>query len=109
MHRPFTSPFRRTAVRRSPFALLLMLTACCTLFANTPGRLRGVPAGGCYCCCSESHAHSGCAKMCELPKYANRWWATTCAKPHLQKPADDSNAGPHLHHPDHAEHAQLQN
>jgi hypothetical protein len=45
--------------------------------------------------------------MCELPKYASRWWAVTCAKPHLDRHHDDSNAGPHLHHPDRAEHARL--
>jgi hypothetical protein len=86
-----------------------MLAAGASLFADTPGRLRNVPSGGCYCCCSESRTRGGCVKMCELPKYASRWWAITCAKPRLQHPAEDSNAGPHLHHPDHAEHAQLQN
>jgi hypothetical protein len=45
--------------------------------------------------------------MCELPKYAKRWWATTCVKPRYKRPAEDSNAGPHLRHPDRAQHAQL--
>jgi hypothetical protein len=105
MLRPSPIVSRRTAFRRTPLAVALALTASVSLFADTPARLRNVSAGSCYCCCSESRTKGGCVKMCELPKYASRWWATTCAKPHMQEPADNSNAGPHLHHPDHAEHA----
>ena len=106
MPRPFRIASRRIVFRRTPLALAIALAASVTLFADTPARLRNVAAGTCYCCCGESHTKGGCVKMCELPKYAARWWATTCAKPHMQKPADNSNAGPRLHHPDHAEHAQ---
>ncbi len=75
------------------------------VLADTSAALRSA-SPGCYCNCAESHAHGGCAKMCELKKYASRWWATSCAKPHQQPPANKSGAGPHLQHPDHAEHAQ---
>jgi hypothetical protein len=107
MHRPTRFAPQLTVVRRTPFALALMIAASVSLFADTPARLRNVSAGSCYCCCTESRTKGGCVKMCELPKYASRWWAITCAKPHMQKPADNSNAGPHLRHPDRAEHASL--
>jgi hypothetical protein len=76
------------------------------VLADTSGSLRN-SSPKCYCNCAESHAHGGCAKMCELKKYASRWWATSCAKPHQQIPTNKSGAGPRLPHPDHAEHAQL--
>ena len=31
----------------------------------------------CYCHCGMSKARGGCVKMCEMPKYASRWWATS--------------------------------
>lgn len=73
--------------------------------ADTSAALRN-PRPVCYCACAESHARGGCAKMCELRKYASRWWATSCAKPRMQSPANNSNTGPRLPHPEHAEHAQ---
>jgi hypothetical protein len=48
-----------------------------------------------------------CVKMCELPKYATRWWAVSCAKPHGHSAANNPGAGPRLHHGDRAEHARL--
>src|SRR3981081_1341531 len=32
----------------------------------------------CYCHCD--HGAKQCTKMCELPQYENRWWATSCHK-----------------------------
>jgi hypothetical protein len=53
-------------------------------------------------------ARRGCIKLCDAKKrVATRWLATSCIKPRFQPPPDKSNAGPHLRHPDHAEHAQL--
>ncbi|SRR5579885_3568392 len=93
---------------RKIVALLAMALACgAGLLADTPSRIRYVDTGECYCRCAEGHTRVGCAKICELPKYAKRWWATTCVKPRYKRPAEDSNAGPHLHHPDRAQHAQL--
>ncbi|PYT69698.1 MAG: hypothetical protein DMG39_17740 [Acidobacteria bacterium] len=87
----------------------IFLLACpLPLLANTPPLLRAVPSGSCYCQCSESKPHGGCVKMCETKKYARRWWATSCAKPHLHTPLRDSHAGPRFPHSRHAEHAQLQ-
>jgi hypothetical protein len=96
-----------SAIRRALLAAALSAAASVSLLADSTSRLRSALTGGCYCCCSESKTRGGCVKMCELPKYVSRWWATTCAKPHIRRPVDNSNAGPHLHHPDRAEHARL--
>ena len=64
--------------------------------ADTSGRLhKPTTAAGCYCNCAQSKTGAGCAKMCELPKYASRWWAVSCAKPRAQAPAENPDAGPH--------------
>lgn len=99
--------FGRARSRRFLSALFLCLSASVTLLADTPSLLRTVPSTGCYCHCAESHARSGCAKMCETKKYATRWWATTCVKPHMHSPIHKYDAGPRLPHPDRAEHAQV--
>jgi len=79
-----------------------------SLLANTSALLRGTPATGCYCRCAESKLHGGCVKMCESKKYASRWWAKSCAKPHMSTPKRDSHAGPRFPHPRRPERAQLQ-
>jgi hypothetical protein len=104
---PSYSSYRRAILVRALLALALAAVAALGLLADTPSRVRDVPAGGCYCGCCESHARGGCVKMCELPKYASRWWATTCAKPRVQHPAVHSDAGPRLRRPARAEHARL--
>ena len=86
---------------------ITLLLCSFTLFADTSAMLRSVPLTKCYCHCSESHARAGCAKMCESKRYASRWWAKTCVKPHMQSPAHNSNAGPRFPHPGRAEHAKL--
>src|SRR5205085_12655612 len=88
-------------IRRPPRSTLFPYT---TLFRSL---LRSVPAGGCYCHCAESRLRGGCVKMCDSKRYVSRWWATTCAKPHMQTPADNSHAGPRFAHPGRAEHARL--
>jgi hypothetical protein len=107
------SPASQRPPRWRRFALFLALDGLVALaawawpaLADTSAALRHSPAM-CYCACAEAHARSGCAKMCELKKYASRWWATTCAKPRAHAPANNSGSGPRLPHPDHAEHAQL--
>jgi hypothetical protein len=37
--------------------------------------------------------------MCELPKYASRWWAVTCAKPRASAHPESPEARPRLAHP----------
>jgi hypothetical protein len=86
---------------------IFVLACSLPLLADTPSLLRRVPAGSCYCHCAESKLHGGCVKMCDSKRYASRWRAARCAKPHMQSPARDSNAGPRFPHPGRAEHAQL--
>ncbi|MGB7847137.1 MAG: hypothetical protein WBL63_16090 [Candidatus Acidiferrum sp.] len=52
-----------------------------------------------------SRTSAGCGKMCELPKYASRWWAVTCAKPRASAPVETPDAGPHVPHPGRSERA----
>jgi len=97
--------FPRRAFVGFAFVVPLVLASAVALRANTPGVTRSVSAGGCYCDCSHSKTKSGCVKICELPRYASRWWANTCAKPRVSSPADNHGAGPRLPHPDRAERA----
>ncbi len=108
MRRPF-APY--TSPKKLLWRLLLLgsalLAVSWSLLANTPGRLKSAPAGGCYCHCSRTKGLGSCVKMCELPKYATRWWATSCVKPRRRSSGDNPGAGPHLRHKDRAEHARL--
>ena len=107
----FPSQFPQNISMRQRYRLYLLgiiLLGCSfTLLADTPALLRSVPAGGCYCHCAESRLRGGCVKMCDSKRYVSRWWATTCAKPHMQTPTDNSHAGPRFPHPGRAEHARL--
>jgi hypothetical protein len=87
---------------------IVLLACSIPLFADTSALLRRVTAGGCYCHCAEAHLKAGCVKLCDSKKYAQRAWATKCAKPHMQTPDKDSNAGPRFPHPGRAERAELQ-
>jgi len=82
-------------------ATLLVISA----WADSPSSLREPKTPGCYCHCAQSKTSAGCAKMCELPKYASRWWAVTCAKPRYSPPAEAPQAGPRMPHPDRPERA----
>jgi hypothetical protein len=101
---PLQTRLRRALLWFIFFAALFLATTL-ILRADTPGATRSVPAGGCYCKCAHSKTKLGCTKMCELPRYATRWWATTCAKPRATSPLNNHGAGPRLPHPDHAERA----
>ena len=100
-----TQSFFRRAFLWLAFLAALLLASSLILRADAPGATRSIPAGGCYCNCAHSKTKLGCVKMCELPKYASRWWATTCAKPRASSPAQNNGAGPRLPHPDRAESA----
>src|SRR5215469_5703552 len=77
------------------------------LLADTPTLLRRTPTAGCYCQCAESKLQGNCIKMCESKKYASRWWAKSCAKPHMSTPRHDSHAGPRFPHPGRSERVQV--
>lgn len=44
----------------------------------------------CYCACNAKDKKDECAKMCELPKYEPRWWATSCHKKPAKAPKQSS-------------------
>jgi len=98
---------QKRVLRRLFLAGLPLLATTWSLVADTPGRLHALAAPGCYCRCAPSRGLGSCVKMCELPRYASRWWAVSCAKPHRRSAGDNPGAGPRLHHRDRAEHAQL--
>jgi hypothetical protein len=48
----------------------------------------------CYCQCEANDGMAMCPKkMCDLPKYENRWWATSCHK-RTETPAVSSSPAP---------------
>jgi hypothetical protein len=50
----------------------------------------------CYCDCDAAPGSKMCMHMCELAKYENRDWATSCHRPEQAKPAQrSSQPGPH--------------
>ena len=106
------APLRPDTSTKTPLSRLLLLGSAAlamswTLLADTPGRLRSTQAEGCYCHCSRAKGLGSCVKMCEMPKYASRWWATSCAKSRSHYSGDNPGAGPRLRHRDRAEHARL--
>jgi len=108
MHRFFSkTSLRRRSLRKLCVLGTIFLAFSVALFADTPSLLRSVPAAGCYCHCAESRVRGGCVKMCDSKRYASRWRATKCAKPHMRTPAANSNAGPRFPHPGRSEHAKL--
>jgi hypothetical protein len=95
---------RRWALWLTLEFLLLSSVTAYTVWADSSTRSRS-SVSSCYCGCHLSKTSAGCTKMCELPKYASRWWATSCAKPHATTPAENPGAGPHMVHPAKAERA----
>ena len=94
-----TSPLLRRLRRLAIWATLdLALFAGALAFstsADTRGQLGKTRMEGCYCGCAQAKTAAGCAKMCEMPKYASRLGAVSCAKPRVQPPAETPGAGPH--------------
>ena len=76
-----------------------------TVWADTSGQVRVTPIQTCYCGCAAAKTSAGCSKMCELPKYASRRWAVTCAKPRVSTPTENPGAGPRLPRPGRSERA----
>src|SRR5215472_10036158 len=87
---------------------ICLLASSLPLSADTPGLLRSATRRGCFCSCAAAKTHGGCVKMCDSKRFASRWWARSCAKPHMHTPTRDSHVGPSFPHPARAEHAQNQ-
>ena len=100
IHRPLASQLLAVG------ALILISVASASGDIPTSPQLR--KAANCYCPCHESTTRRGCTKMCDSHKSAVRWLTVSCMKPRFQPKNDKANAGPHLRHPDRAEHARLQ-
>jgi hypothetical protein len=71
--------FRTRAI---PVAVAIVMFCALPLFANTTSMRTGGERGRrCYCECESADGAAECPmKFCELPKYENRWWATSCHK-----------------------------
>jgi hypothetical protein len=93
--------------RRLLAAGALILVSVVSANGDIPATLQRAPAAGCYCPCHDAATRRGCTKMCDARKNAVRWLAVSCMKPRFQPPHDKAGAGPHLRHPDRAEHAEL--
>ncbi len=48
----------------------------------------------CYCKCNHRDKNRQCTKMCELPKYKSRWWATSCHKRPVRPSHSPRRSGP---------------
>jgi hypothetical protein len=105
VHSNRSLPSRKTSLSKLCVTLLALLAISGIVLGDTPGRLQSKPAPSCYCHCSRAHSRGGCVTMCELPKFASRWWAKSCARTRLHTPTENHDAGPRLHHADHAERA----
>ena len=95
MHSSLLSRLRRLAVWAILDLALFAGSLALSTSADTSGSFRRQPASGCYCHCAQSKTSAGCTKMCELPKYASRWYAVTCGKARVQAPSTTPGAGPH--------------
>lgn len=105
MTSPILRRLRRLAIWATLDLVLFAGAIVLSTFADTSGAFHKSTASGCYCNCAQSKTAAGCAKMCELPKYASRWWAVSCAKPRAQAPVENPGAGPHYPHAPRAERA----
>jgi hypothetical protein len=78
--------FMTTAARRAVWqtAALIALITCAAIPMFADGRTPQPAAAKqfkCYCQCEGHDGVASCPKkMCELPKYEARWWATSCHK-----------------------------
>lgn len=102
---------RRLKAPRKAFVGVASVLACLLsgslilLLADTPPVLRTAKVAGCYCKCSEAGAHPGCVKICDRPRFVGRQKFVKCAKPRVQLPAQNHDAGPRFPHPGRAERA----
>jgi hypothetical protein len=60
--------------------ILLGTVSGAALASQTPLLITSAKSPLCYCHCEHMDGGKQCTKMCELPKYENRWWANSCHK-----------------------------
>ena len=81
---------RTNASRQTIRLAILLATISVAALANQPARIDAGPKMPfCYCNCQHENGKP-CTKMCELPQYADRWWATSCHKKKSMFPAQSS-------------------
>lgn len=92
MNKPQKTWLRRLAL----LTILLLPTALAWSDAAFPNRA-AEDKKMCYCGCDMKAGTPMCTRMCELPKYANRPWATTCQpkKATIPPPAAAPQSGSH--------------
>ena len=105
MKSPLLHRLRRLAIWAALDLALFAGALALSTSADTRRQFGKTSVAGCYCSCAHSKTSVGCAKMCELPKYASRWWAVSCSKPRVQPSAETPGAGPHYPHKPRAERA----
>src|SRR5258707_4910728 len=72
--------------------IILLATVSAAALANqSPTLISRAKTPMCYCHCDHLAGARQCTKMCELPQYENRWWATSCHK----KSSSAEVAAPH--------------
>jgi hypothetical protein len=83
-------------IRQAIRIAILLGTASAAALANQSPTLVSAPKTPmCYCHCDHGAGAKQCTKMCELPQYENRWWATSCHKKSTvakQAAAPDTNS-----------------
>src|ERR1700674_3571570 len=95
-HRIAPKIVAKTAARRVAKSMAISL-ALLTLLASPASADRGAAGHSveakklCYCGCDHEMGAPMCAHLCELPKYQDRWWATSCRK---QQPDSSKAASP---------------
>ncbi|MBZ5641451.1 MAG: hypothetical protein LAO19_01710 [Acidobacteriia bacterium] len=93
----------KTRARSSRFsravrtAILLVSAAAAVSASPSTTSLPSAKTPLCYCHCEQMNGGKQCTKMCELPRYENRWWAKTCRPksamgPSTSAPASDSGS-----------------
>src|SRR5580698_10346544 len=76
---------------------ILVGTASAAFASQSPTLMTNPKTPLCYCKC-EHETGKQCTKMCELPQYENRWWATSCHKKSVKPDAPAApapNSGSH--------------
>src|SRR5579863_3160484 len=95
-------PPRRIWLSAGLGALVLCSSNSVSGDANVP-KVSSTHQFRCYCQCEKHGGHKTCTmKMCEIPKYEKRWWATSCHRRATDTPPSNAPAfkptGRHTRH-----------